>query len=222
MPIRQVVLATLSGLLSFSAASSASKSAPDELVSITIAGDALREVLARLKTDYGYAFAYPPFALDRRGPHLYIEPTPATSAMQRMAEAYGLCSRVLVGFRNFPKFVMLKECEEGEFGYVQEPFQGSADEGTEPVWLGVKIRDAEAQATSGRGERGVFVGAFTEERTVAEAAGVQVGDVIVAYNGIPVTGGQHFAMLVSKSRPGDGVPIAIVRDDRQVMLIAQF
>jgi S1-C subfamily serine protease len=47
----------------------------------------------------------------------------------------------------------------------------------------------------------------------AETAGVQVGDVIVVFDGEPVTGSEQLGELIRDHEPGDRVEVGLVHPD---------
>jgi serine protease Do len=54
--------------------------------------------------------------------------------------------------------------------------------------------------------------------TPAEQAGLKIGDVIVKYDGRPVTDFASLQLLVNDSRPGDKIQIEVLRGDRELTL----
>ncbi|HEY3919181.1 MAG TPA: PDZ domain-containing protein [Stellaceae bacterium] len=61
-----------------------------------------------------------------------------------------------------------------------------------------------------------------DPNTPAEAAGFQVGDLLVRYNGQPVTGADQFRNLIVQTAPGSRVPIEITRHGAPMTLSAQM
>ncbi|MCR5388781.1 MAG: trypsin-like peptidase domain-containing protein [Lachnospiraceae bacterium] len=59
---------------------------------------------------------------------------------------------------------------------------------------------------------GIFITGIIEG-TGAEAAGIQQGDIIVKFNGKPVTTMENLSELLSYMKPGDTVPLVIARAD---------
>jgi membrane protease YdiL (CAAX protease family) len=59
-----------------------------------------------------------------------------------------------------------------------------------------------------------------EPGSAAERAGVRPGDVIVSYNGLPVTDFEHFVQVVRKGRVGDVVRIRVSRNGEALELKA--
>ena len=68
-------------------------------------------------------------------------------------------------------------------------------------------------------DSGAYVGRVIEG-SPAEAAGVQVGDVIVSYNGKPVTTAAELIMDIRASNVGDTVELGIKRGDQDITLQA--
>jgi serine protease Do len=64
---------------------------------------------------------------------------------------------------------------------------------------------------------GCHISAITP-RSPAEAAKLQVGDVIVEFNGIPIENDGHLVNLVSLTEVGKEVPVVIYRDQKMVKL----
>jgi serine protease Do len=58
---------------------------------------------------------------------------------------------------------------------------------------------------------GVLIGSV-EDGSPADAAGIQVGDVIVEFNGRPVRNNDELINTVTRTAPGTTVPVKIVRD----------
>jgi serine protease Do len=52
----------------------------------------------------------------------------------------------------------------------------------------------------------------------ADKAGIRSGDVIVEYNGRPVTDNNELVDMVTRTRPGTTVPIRVIRDRKNVSL----
>lgn len=68
-------------------------------------------------------------------------------------------------------------------------------------------------------KQGVLV-RLVNDNTPAARAGIQVEDIIVRYNGQPVTDEATFRELVSRSQPGERVEIVVNRDGREQTLNA--
>jgi serine protease Do len=89
--------------------------------------------------------------------------------------------------------------------------------------LGVSIRDVtaeNAQAAGLKEIRGVLVNSFSDDASPAKAAGVQEGDVIVAVDGKPVDRVSTLQRVVRGYKPGDVVPVDIVRfGDRKTVRV---
>jgi serine protease Do len=75
---------------------------------------------------------------------------------------------------------------------------------TETVTVDVQLREGLSV------DRGVFVGGLAPGGP-AEEAGIQVGDVIVAVDGEPVTDNQDLQRLLLEHRPGEEATISVVR-----------
>jgi putative serine protease PepD len=73
------------------------------------------------------------------------------------------------------------------------------------------------EPTSGRG--GALVGQVASG-SAAEAAGIEVGDLITSIDGTPVTGSSKLQALVLRHAPGDRVGIELVRDGQTKTVVA--
>lgn len=80
-----------------------------------------------------------------------------------------------------------------------------AGESIEPAFLGVSGRDTEI------GQPGALLSDIYPD-TAAADAGLQVGDLIVAIDGEPVTGIQELSAMIRERRPGDTVVVDYVRN----------
>lgn len=86
-------------------------------------------------------------------------------------------------------------------------------------WLGVRIQNvddstAEALGLKG-GARGALV-AGVDEKGPAKAAGIEVGDVIVKFNGTPVKASSDLPRIVASTPVGQKVDVAVVRKGDEV------
>ena len=80
-------------------------------------------------------------------------------------------------------------------------------------WLGVSVQRMTDDLAAGLGvaeARGALVAATMPESPAA-AAGIEAGDVIVAYDGKSVGGPRRLARLVSETRAGEAVTVAVLR-----------
>jgi membrane-associated protease RseP (regulator of RpoE activity) len=78
--------------------------------------------------------------------------------------------------------------------------------------LGVRIETTDA---------GVRVGQVIEG-SVAEAAGIKVGDIVVAAAGFPVNKVTDLIEIVARQAPGTWLPVGVHRDGKRLELIARF
>ena len=67
---------------------------------------------------------------------------------------------------------------------------------------------------------GVLVAAITDPNTPGAKAGLEAGDVIVKFNGAPVTKSDELQRLVGNSPVGSRVTLTVVRNGKQVQLTA--
>ncbi|MCB1770692.1 MAG: PDZ domain-containing protein, partial [Candidatus Competibacteraceae bacterium] len=87
-------------------------------------------------------------------------------------------------------------------------------------WLGVMIQEVTpelAQSFNLDKPRGALVGQVLPD-SPAQAAGVQVGDVIVAFNDQPVQQSSELPPLVGRTRPGVSVPLRVIREGKEQAL----
>ncbi len=84
-------------------------------------------------------------------------------------------------------------------------------------WMGIVVQDLDADLAR------VFNVSRTEgtlineiiDNSPAKAAGLECGDIILEYNGIPVRHGNHFLHIVSQTRAGATVKIKLLRDNEE-------
>jgi serine protease Do len=84
-------------------------------------------------------------------------------------------------------------------------------------YLGVMIQDvtpALAKEFKLKDAHGALVGDVTAH-SPAEKAGLKTGDVILEFNGKKVTDGRHLKLEVARTKPGEEVPLKILRDGSQ-------
>ena len=86
--------------------------------------------------------------------------------------------------------------------------------------IGVQIMDVEEESYRdlGLSERMGAIVSSVPEGGPASAAGMQPGDVIVRYNGEPVTNTRDLQSRVVVTRPGTTVPVVVVRAGEEVTL----
>jgi S1-C subfamily serine protease len=90
---------------------------------------------------------------------------------------------------------------------------------TRPV-LGVEIDERLSQQVAARsGAMGVVVANVTPG-TPAEAAGLRAGDIIVGFNGKPVTSAAQLVNRLDEQKVGDTVRLTVQRDGKPVDLTA--
>ena len=84
-------------------------------------------------------------------------------------------------------------------------------------WLGVLIQEVTPELAKSFGldkPRGALVGQVMED-SPAKKAGVQVGDIIVAFDGLPVNRSSELPPLVGRIRPGNKANLAVFRNGSQ-------
>ncbi|MDP9145017.1 MAG: PDZ domain-containing protein, partial [Actinomycetota bacterium] len=67
------------------------------------------------------------------------------------------------------------------------------------------------------GQAGALVGEVAPN-TAADEAGIEVGDLVISLDGIPVQSGADLAAQVQTHQPGSTVEIDVVRDGEQITL----
>jgi predicted metalloprotease with PDZ domain len=90
------------------------------------------------------------------------------------------------------------------------------------AWLGVNIKDVTpdlAKAKKLGVTEGVWISEVTDE-SPAEKAGLEDGDIIVAFDGKPVSSASDLQKAVKARKPGDKVDISVVRDGKKQNLSA--
>ncbi|HPF57700.1 MAG TPA: DegQ family serine endoprotease [Candidatus Competibacteraceae bacterium] len=87
-------------------------------------------------------------------------------------------------------------------------------------WLGVMIQEVTpelAQSFNLDKPRGALVGQVLPD-SPAQAAGVQAGDIIIAFNDQPVHQSSELPPLVGRIRPGSSVPLNLIREGKEQTL----
>ncbi|HXH02872.1 MAG TPA: DegQ family serine endoprotease [Candidatus Competibacteraceae bacterium] len=87
-------------------------------------------------------------------------------------------------------------------------------------WLGVMIQEVTGELAQSFGldrPRGALVGQVLEDSPAAKA-GVQVGDIILAFNGQPVTSSGELPPLVGRVRPGNKSQLTLFRGGKEMTL----
>lgn len=210
----------LAAVLAATSAVAGSPQPPDFKRSVTIKGESLPGILMRLATDYGYyVFYFEPVLYARRGLRLYLEPTPAPEMFDRIATAYGACALV--------------RDTDSDLGHTPVQFVtcGAAERyrrnGEEPevvpvgMTLGIYFKDGHAEEFSGTGVGGALVTQVVEHLP-AHKAGIRPGDLIVSYNGHPVSDENGLMGLRRRSQPGDVAHVVVVRGTQQHVMSVQF
>ena len=64
-------------------------------------------------------------------------------------------------------------------------------------------------------DKGGAVVSLVEEGGPADKAGIEIGDVILSWNGKPVKDSDELVGMVVRTKPGTGVPLRIVRDGKE-------
>ena len=90
---------------------------------------------------------------------------------------------------------------------------GKVTRGRVGVQVGLVRRQA-IEALGLKEKTGALVIAV-EEKGPAEQAGVEIGDVILAWNGQPVKNSDELVQMVVKTKPGATIPVRVVRDKKE-------
>ena len=87
-------------------------------------------------------------------------------------------------------------------------------------WLGVVIQDVNAEMAEAldMGEAQGALVANVTKGSPAEAAGIEVGDVIVAFDGVPVRKSSELSLIVARTPVGNVADVAVVRNGRRVIV----
>ncbi len=96
-----------------------------------------------------------------------------------------------------------------------------ADGKVQRGWLGVALEDVSEQMAARLGMEsasGAVVAAFPRGDSPGQEAGIQVGDVILEFNGIPIPDMGSLIRVVGQARPREKVELEIFRDGKQVSL----
>lgn len=84
------------------------------------------------------------------------------------------------------------------------------------AWLGVNVQDADealVRAYKATGKGGVIITRITDDGPAAQAD-IEVGDLILRFDGEAVTGVRELTRMISEAAIGDTVEISLVRDGR--------
>ncbi|MHB0856452.1 MAG: PDZ domain-containing protein [Anaerolineae bacterium] len=89
--------------------------------------------------------------------------------------------------------------------------------------LGAAVADAEEMAVAGRSaiRQGAFVGRVTTG-SVAQKAGLQVGDVIQTFAGHDISSAVTLERLLARVQPGQRIPVAYVRGTDRRSAVLEF
>jgi len=91
-------------------------------------------------------------------------------------------------------------------------------------WLGITIQELTPEMAKKFGYDGVK-GALVGEALAgspAERGGIRSGDIVLKYGGKDVEGPAELKNMVARSRPGEKVPVVLLRDRKQLRLIVSI
>ena len=91
-------------------------------------------------------------------------------------------------------------------------------------WLGVLIQEVTPELAQSFGldkPRGALVGQVVADGP-AQKAGVKAGDIIVAFNGQPVSISSDLPLMVGRTRPGSSTPLTVIRNGKEQNLTIQI
>lgn len=209
MNTHQVIAIGIALILGVSGANAADEASSDTPITVNISGETLGKILAQLGTQYGYTFAVSPELSKTRGPHMYVEPTPAPRAFELVAAAYGACAYV------DGTIVFIRRCD------APNPLNGPAVD-LPKITLGIVVEKGSTEDPMSIGARGAVVTAIDDEQGAGYRAGMKAGDVIISYDREPVSGGARLQALIRLTQPGDTVPIVVLRGSERINLNVQF
>lgn len=98
-----------------------------------------------------------------------------------------------------------------EFGTVQRAF------------LGITYMELSPEFVAEKNIKGATAGIYVNEvsdRSAAKEAGLQAGDIITSFNGLPTLSTAQLQEAITKSSPGDKVAIVFIRDDKEMTCTA--
>jgi hypothetical protein len=213
MNIHQVIAIGVTLILGAPAASAADEASSDTLMSVTIAGERLGEILKQLGEQSGYQIMVDSKLARSRGPQMYVAPIPALRALRVVAAAYGVCADVVSD-----TLVAFRACDEVR----RLPGASSIDQPNEQptVRLGIVIEKKGAEYPP-NGDTGVAVSG-TDRHGAGYKAGIREGDVILSYNRQPISGAEELRSLVGNTRPGTTIPVVVLRGSERISFNVQF
>jgi C-terminal processing protease CtpA/Prc len=97
---------------------------------------------------------------------------------------------------------------------------GKYERSTKEGWLGVYVQQITEEikgAMDLKSEEGVLIRDVVED-SPAEKAGIEKGDVILAFGGEKVFDTEQFVQMVKKTSPGDELKLSILRDGKEKTL----
>lgn len=89
-----------------------------------------------------------------------------------------------------------------------------SDEPIETAFLGVQADNVETEGTAGAEITTVV------DDSAAEEAGIEVGDIIIGFDGVPIVDWPDLIAQVRSHQPGETVEILILRDDEEMTITA--
>jgi len=96
--------------------------------------------------------------------------------------------------------------------------KGTVDKSKQKGWLGVSVVESKSGKVGSEKKTTSVVVAQVAEESPAEEAGIKEDDAIVEYNGTTITDAEGLVSAVRKSKPGDTVPVVVMRDSQKKSL----
>jgi hypothetical protein len=206
MNAHAVIAINLVVILGASGANAADNVSSEQLITMNISGETLAEIFGRLGTQYGYTIGYSPEIGGRRGPEmLYVARISASRAFEIVAAAYGVCAVVYD--------------ENNVVSVMKSDF---ADRLRDMIAFGVVARKVKIEDPATSSTVGAEVIAIHDERTAAHKAGIREGDVILNYNGKPISGTNELNQFARCTQPGEKVAVEILRGSERISFNVQF
>ena len=116
--------------------------------------------------------------------------------------------------RHFIQYVLSNGGVTMERGGPRRKARGSLIERARPAYMGAVTRPLDEDERVSVGVRAGLLVTEVGPTTPAEQAGVRAGDILVAYDGMPLYKHSDLVGMVAKARPGDQVQLFVIRGGR--------